>query len=80
MIEASPRGVFSEARPAMSFILAYINEALEELHKVRWPTRQQAIRLSIIVLSFTVAAALIFGVVDLLLQSIVKTVLNLIPS
>ncbi len=64
----------------MNFILTYLNEAVEELHKVRWPTRQQAIRLSIIVLTFTVASAIIFGIVDLILQNLVSLVLSLIPS
>ncbi|MDD5623724.1 MAG: preprotein translocase subunit SecE [Candidatus Peribacteraceae bacterium] len=60
----------------MSIITRYITEALEELHHVRWPTRQQAIRLSAIVLAFTIGAALVFGVVDFLLSVVVKTLLS----
>ena len=51
----------------MSLIMNYINEALEELHHVRWPTRQQAVRFSLIVLAFTAVCAAVFGAVDYLL-------------
>ena len=47
----------------------YINEAIQELELVRWPTRQQAVRLSVVVLIFTVISSAIFGVVDFLLAT-----------
>ncbi|OGJ54624.1 preprotein translocase subunit SecE [Candidatus Peribacteria bacterium RIFCSPHIGHO2_02_FULL_49_16] len=50
----------------------YINGALEELRHVRWPTRQQAVRLSAIVLGFTLVASAIFGVIDYLLSELVQ--------
>ncbi|NOS67143.1 MAG: preprotein translocase subunit SecE [Candidatus Peribacteraceae bacterium] len=46
----------------------YITEAIQELELVRWPTRQQAVRLSVVVLIFTVVSAAIFGFVDFLLS------------
>ncbi len=48
----------------MERITQYINDALEELRHVRWPTRQQAVRLSAIVLGFTALSAAIFGLID----------------
>lgn len=54
----------------------YINEALQELHHVRWPTRQQAIRLSIIVIVFVAVATAVFGGIDYLLAQIVKILLS----
>ena len=42
--------------------ITYFKESLEELHQVRWPTRQQAIRLSVIVLVFTIMLMEIMGV------------------
>lgn len=48
-------------------ITGYIQGAVAELRQVRWPTRHQAIRLSTIVLAFTLAAALVYGVVDFVL-------------
>lgn len=61
----------------MEAILRYWNEAVEELRHVRWPTRQQAMRLSAIVLGFTGACALLFGVVDFLLAEFVQFLLSL---
>lgn len=46
----------------------YINEAVQELELVRWPTRQQAVRLSVVVLIFTLVSSAIFGVVDFVLS------------
>ena len=49
----------------------YFRGALEELHQVRWPTRNQAVRLSIITLLFTLATAAVYGIVDFLLGRLV---------
>ena len=58
-------------------ISAYLNESIEELRYVRWSTRQQAIRLSGIVLIFTFATSAVFGVVDFLLAELIKGLLSL---
>lgn len=42
----------------------YIKESFEELHKVSWPTRNQAIKLTIIVLVFCAVAGIFLGVLD----------------
>ena len=55
----------------------YINDAVAELRQVRWPTRQQAIRLSIIVVGFTLASSAVFGVIDYILATLVKFLLSL---
>lgn len=60
----------------MNAITTYFQEALTELHQVRWPTRQQAVRLSAIVLGFTLISALLFGAIDFLLQKIVYLILS----
>lgn len=60
----------------MNAITTFINESLEELRHVRWPTRQQAIRLSAIVIVFCLVTAAFFGVVDLILGEITKTALG----
>ncbi|MDD4628299.1 MAG: preprotein translocase subunit SecE [Candidatus Peribacteraceae bacterium] len=61
----------------MKKISTYIHEAIEELHQVRWPTRQQAVRLSSIVLVFVLVTAALFGAVDFLLAELVKLLLSL---
>ncbi|MBU1124148.1 preprotein translocase subunit SecE [Patescibacteria group bacterium] len=60
----------------MTHITDYFHEAIEELHHVRWPTRQQAVRLSIIVIIFVACTSIAFGVVDFLLAQLVKIMLS----
>ncbi|PIP65530.1 preprotein translocase subunit SecE [Candidatus Peregrinibacteria bacterium CG10_big_fil_rev_8_21_14_0_10_49_16] len=62
----------------MDIVTNYMNEAVEELRHVRWPTRQQAVRLSTIVLGFTLISSTLFGVVDYLLAEVVKFFLSLV--
>ncbi len=69
----SPRGVFS--KETMRALSNYINDSIAELRQVRWPTRQQAIRLSIITIIFTAACAGIFGTVDWALSQLVLVIL-----
>ncbi len=56
----------------------YITEAIQELELVRWPTRQQAVRLSMVVLAFTLASAAVFGLVDFLLSQLVRLLLSIV--
>ncbi|HLC75880.1 MAG TPA: preprotein translocase subunit SecE [Candidatus Peribacterales bacterium] len=46
---------------------AYIQGAIAELRHVRWPTRHQAVRLSIITIIFTFASSIAYGIVDYIL-------------
>ncbi|TSC58131.1 MAG: hypothetical protein Greene041662_808 [Candidatus Peregrinibacteria bacterium Greene0416_62] len=61
----------------MNAIHRYIIEAIEELHHVRWPTRQQAVRLSVIVIAFTATSAAAFGLVDFILAKTLNIMLSL---
>ena len=62
----------------MNAIMDYINGSLEELRHVRWPTRQQAVRFSAIVICFTFICAVVFGLIDLGLSFTLKSVLTLV--
>lgn len=61
----------------LTAVSTYINEAIQELELVRWPTRQQAVRLSAVVTGFTVASAAAFGLVDFLLSQLLRAALSL---
>lgn len=61
----------------MNAIANYINDSLSELRQVRWPTRQQAIRLSLIVIVFTAISSIVFGVIDYGLSQVVSFLLSL---
>lgn len=60
----------------MKAILTYFRESIEELRKVRWPTRRQAVRLSVITLVFVSACAVAFGAIDVLLSESVAAFLR----
>lgn len=60
----------------MTALLQYFKASYEELELVRWPTRQQAVRLSAIVLTFTVVSAVVFGFIDFVLSSGVYLLLS----
>ncbi len=62
----------------MNALINYVNGALEELRHVRWPTRQQAIRLSVIVILFTGISAIFFGIADFGLAELIQTLLSLV--
>jgi len=55
----------------------YLRDAVSELHRVTWPTRQQAVRISIVVLAVTFTFALIFGFFDTFLSWGYKMLLKL---
>lgn len=52
----------SAKRP--NFIKRYFSETVGELRKVTWPTRREAINLTIIVLAVTLTVGLYLGVMD----------------
>lgn len=60
----------------MNTITTYINESLAELRAVRWPTRQQAVRLSAVVIVFTIACGILLGVLDYVLSEGLMYILN----
>ncbi len=52
----------------MTSATTYFRESIEELRHVRWPTRQQAVRFSAVVIAFTAVCAVFFGAADYLLS------------
>ncbi len=51
-------------------LIRYFQDTGDELRKVSWPTREQAIRLTVVVLGSTIAAAIFFGVLDFIFQQL----------
>ncbi len=50
-------------------------ETIAELRKVVWPTRDQAINLTIIVILTVVAMSAFLGIIDLMLNNLVRLIL-----
>ncbi len=61
----------------MNALTAYFRESIEELRLVRWPTQQQAVRLTVIVIIFIAINAAFFGLVDASLTQIIRLTVRL---
>ena len=54
----------NEKTRKQSPILNYLDESYQEVRKVSWPTRNQAVRLTFLVLGFCLVAAIAVGAFD----------------
>lgn len=59
-------------------ISRYFRESRGELRKVTWPTRDEAVRLTIIVLLVTLAFAIFLWGVDALFSTLIRKAIDLI--
>jgi preprotein translocase subunit SecE len=59
-----PREVVRKGTKSTNAVIRYFQDTGDELRKVSWPTRDQAIRLSVIVLVSTAASAVFLGALD----------------
>lgn len=57
-------------------IIEYFRTSKEELEKVSWPSKQDTIRYSALIIVGSVAAAVFFGALDLGLNRLVKVIIN----
>jgi len=60
----------------MNRIIKFIKEAIEELKKVSWPTRDEVIDSTIVVVVSVIMVAIIFGIIDRILSEIVRMVIK----
>ena len=66
----------SSERRQPNRVQRYIKETIGELKKVNWPTRQEAINLTIIVLIVTFSMSAVLGLLDLLFSRIFALILS----
>jgi preprotein translocase subunit SecE len=70
--QAKPKGGASSGLinriPVVRSIAAYLRGVASELQKVTWPTREEATRLTAVVLGVTIAFAVTLGLLDLFLS------------
>ena len=57
-------------------IVRYLRETRAELRKVVWPSRQEATRLSLIVISVTAGMSLVLGLVDYLFSRLIGLIIR----
>jgi len=53
-----------------------VGEIISELRKVVWPSRQEAIRLTIMVIVVSVAIGILLGLVDMVFTELVRFLLG----
>ena len=58
-----------------NFISRFVSETVGELRKVSWPTRDEALRLTAIVMVVLIASALFLGAIDALLTEFFRLIL-----
>jgi len=54
----------------------FIREVMAEFRKVAWPSRQELINSTVVVIAVTVVVALFLGAVDVVLARIVERILR----
>lgn len=57
-------------------VISFLKEVKEELAKVTWPTREQTIRYTILVISVAVVVGVFLGGLDYLLTTITAFLVN----
>ena len=61
----------------MQKILNYFGEVRAELAKVTWPTREQTINMTWLVVGVSVAVSIYLGVLDAAFQRLVESIIGL---
>lgn len=54
----------------------YLKDTRGELRKTTWPTRQQAINLTLIVLAVTIVMAIFLGALDFVFAAVVEAIIT----
>lgn len=60
----------------MNFISKYIKQVVAELKKVSWPSREQTINQTVLVIIVSVVAAIYIGGADYILQQLMLALVN----
>ena len=60
----------------MKFIKNYIQEVIQELKKVSWPSKEQTINKTVLVIVVSLAVALYIGGIDFILKQMMKSLIN----
>ncbi len=60
----------------MPNIISFLKEVKEELGKVAWPTREQTLRYTILVILVTVVVGVLLGGLDFILTKITTIILQ----
>jgi preprotein translocase subunit SecE len=71
-----PKAIRKVAHKQPNALQRYFRETIGELRKVSWPTRQEAINLTIVVLIVVIAMSAILGVLDVIFSRVIGIILG----
>ena len=57
-------GGFVEYNVCMSTLISFLNEVIAELKKVTWPTREETIKLTVVVIAISIIVGAFIGGLD----------------
>ncbi len=63
-----------------SKITKYFNDTYQEMHKVAWPSKDELVGSTIVVIVMSLIVSLFIGAVDLVLNKLVNTLISLAGS
>lgn len=66
----------AERRPNAPSLVTFFQESRSELRKVTWPTRQEAVNLTVAVIAMTVFVAAFLGIMDEVLTRLVQPLIG----
>jgi preprotein translocase subunit SecE len=66
----------AQAARQPNFIVRFFKETAGELRKVSWPTRDEALRLTAVVLAVLIASSLFLGAIDTILTDLFRAFLG----
>ncbi len=72
MVPPPPQRAARRGANPVAHAVSFIRESLIELRKVTWPTREQTINLTIVVVVVCLIMALLLGAVDYVFQYLVQ--------
>lgn len=59
----------------MFWLIQYVRETVQEIQKVSWPSQQQTIEMTVLVLAVSLVIGTYIGVVDYIFQSLLGFIL-----
>lgn len=59
----------------MFWLTRYANETVQEIKKVSWPTQQQTVQMTVLVVAVSLVIGAYIGLIDYIFQSIISKVL-----
>jgi len=71
-----PKAIKKVARKQPNAIQRFFRETVGELRKVSWPTRKEAVNLTIVVLIVTVLMSTILGFLDFVFSRFIAVILG----